>query len=48
MGSYAGGHDARDHKQIDKRTTLRNQHRRAAQGRPAMKLLEWGGGGDFD
>ena len=28
-----------DHKQIDKRTTMRNQNRGAALGRPAMKLL---------
>ena len=31
------------HKQIDKRTTMKNQNRSAALGRPAMKLL--GGGG---
>ena len=34
-----------DHKQTNKRTTLRNQNIRAALGRPAMKLLSWGGGG---
>ena len=28
-----------DNKQIDKRTTMRNQNRSAALGRPAMKLL---------
>ena len=44
MGSYAGGHNAADHKQIDKRTTMRNQNRNAALGRPAMKLLGWGPG----
>ena len=33
MGSYTGGHNA------DKRTTMRNQNRSAALGRPAMKLL---------
>ena len=33
-----------DHKQIDKRTTLRNQNKSAALGRPAMKLLGGGGG----
>ena len=27
------------HKQIDKRTTMKNQNRSAALGRPAMKLL---------
>ena len=32
-----------DNNQIDNRTTLRNQNRSAAFGRPAMKLL--GGGG---
>ena len=34
-----------DHKEIDKRTTIRNQNRSAALGRPAMKLLGGGGGG---
>ena len=34
-----------DNKQIDKRTTMRNQNRCAALGRPAMKLLGGGGGG---
>ena len=34
-----------DHKQIDKRATLRNQNRSAALGRPAMKLTGGGGGG---
>ena len=33
MGSYTGGHNA------DKRTTMKNQNRSAALGRPAMKLL---------
>ena len=33
------------HKQIDKRTTMRNQNRSAALRRPAMKLLRGGGGG---
>ena len=33
------------HKQIDKRTTMKNQNRSAALGRPAMKLLGGGGGG---
>ena len=33
------------HKQIDKRTTMKNQDRSAALGRPAMKLLGGGGGG---
>ena len=33
-----------DHKQIDKRTTMTNQNRSAALGRPAMKLLGGGGG----
>ena len=28
-----------DHKQVDKRRTMRNQNRKAAFGRPAMKLL---------
>ena len=32
------------HKQIDKRTTMKNQNRSAALGRPAMKLLGGGGG----
>ena len=32
-----------DNKQIDKRTTMRNQNRSAALGRPAMKLLVGGG-----
>ena len=30
-------------KQIDKRTTMKNQNRSAALGRPAMKLLDGGG-----
>ena len=34
-----------DHKQIDKRTTMKNQNRCAALGRLAMKLLGGGGGG---
>ena len=34
-----------DHKQTDKRTTLRNQNISAALGRSAMKLLVGGGGG---
>ena len=34
-----------DHKQTDKRTTLRNQNLSATMGRPAMKLLGGGGGG---
>ena len=33
------------HKQVDKRTTMKNQNRSAALGRPAMKLLGGGGGG---
>ena len=33
------------HKQPDKRTTMKNQNRIAALGRPAMKLLGRGGGG---
>ena len=33
------------YKQIDKRTTMKNQNRNAALGRPAMKLLGGGGGG---
>ena len=33
------------HKQINKRTTMKNQNRSAALGRPAMKLLGGGGGG---
>ena len=33
------------HKQIDKRTTMKNQKRSAALGRPVMKLLGGGGGG---
>ena len=33
------------HKQIDRRTTMKNQNRSAALGRPAMKLLGGGGGG---
>ena len=33
------------HKQINKRTTTKNQNRSAALGRPAMKLLGGGGGG---
>ena len=32
-------------KQIDKRATMKNQNRKAALGRPAMKLLGGGGGG---
>ena len=32
------------HKQIDKRTTMKNQNRSAAFGRPAIKLLVGGGG----
>ena len=35
-----------DNKQIEKKTTMRNQKRSAALGRPAMKLL--GGGGGFN
>ena len=34
-----------DYRHIDKRTTMRNQNRSAALGRPAMKLLGGGGGG---
>ena len=34
MGNYTGDHNA------DKRTTVKNQNRSAALGRPAMKLLE--------
>ena len=33
------------YEQIDKRTTMKNQNRSAALGRPAMKLLGGGGGG---
>ena len=33
------------HEQIDKRTTMKNQNRSAALGRPAMKLLVVRGGG---
>ena len=33
-----------DHKQIDKRTTMKNQNRNAALGRPAIKLGRGGGG----
>ena len=33
-----------DHKQIYKRTIMKNQNRSAALGRPAMKLLAGGGG----
>ena len=36
--SYTGGHNA-NIPQIDKRTTMKNQNRSAALGRPAMKLL---------
>ena len=39
MNSFTGGHNA------DKRTTMKNQNRSAALGRPAMKLLGGGGGG---
>ena len=39
VGSFAGGHNATYHKQIDKRTTMKNQNRSAALGRPAMQLL---------
>ena len=42
VDSYTGGHNLTYHKQIDKRTTMKNQNRSAALGRPAMKLL--GGG----
>ena len=45
MGSYAGGHNASRHKQIDETTNIRNQNRSAALGRPAIKLLGGGGGG---
>ena len=34
-----------DHKQIDKRATVRNRNTNAALARPAMKLLGGGGGG---
>ena len=34
-----------DHKQIDKRTAMKNQNRSASLGWPAMKLLGGGGGG---
>ena len=37
-----------DHKQIDKRTTMRNQNKSAALGRPPMKLLGGGGGGGLE
>ena len=33
-----------DPKQIDKRTTMKNQNRSAALGRPAMKFQGGGGG----
>ena len=39
MGCYTGGHN------VDKRTTMKNQNRSAALGRPAMKLL--GGFNEF-
>ena len=39
MNSYTGGHNA------DKRTTMKNQNRSAALGRPAIKSLGGGGGG---
>ena len=35
-----------ENKQIDERTTMRDQNRSAALGRPAMKLLGGGGGGN--
>ena len=38
MNSYTGGHNA------DKRTTMKNQNRSAALGRPAIKSLGGGGG----
>ena len=44
MGSYAGGHNASRQQTKDKRTTMRNQNRSAALGRPAKKLLGGGGG----
>ena len=34
------------HNQIDTRTTMKNQDRSAALGRPSMKLLGGGGGGE--
>ena len=34
-----------DHKQIDKRTTMKNQKGSATLGQPAMKLLGVGKGG---
>ena len=34
-----------DNKHIDKRTTMRNQNRTAALGRPAIKFRGGGGGG---
>ena len=39
VDSYTGGHNAMYHTQIDKKTTMKNQNRKAALGRPAMKLL---------
>ena len=44
MGSYTGGHNA-SRPQIDKRTTMINQNRRVALGRPAIKSRGGGGGG---
>ena len=37
-----------DHKQIEKRTTMKNQNRSAALGRPAINLLGGGGEGGFN
>ena len=42
MGSYAGGHNA-SRQLSNKGTTMRDQNRSAALGRPAMKLLGEGG-----
>ena len=36
MGSYTGGHIASGQKQIDKRTTMNNQNRSVALGRPDL------------
>ena len=44
VDSYTGGHNA-NIPQIARRTTIKNQNRIAALGRPAIKITGGGGGG---
>ena len=46
VDSYTGGHNA-NIPQIARRTTIKNQNRIAALGRPAIKITGGGGGGEL-